>query len=449
MFCRNAWNPAVIDSLPGFSKAFRMGELKQHRLTILLDRERSLLPLRQRVLEQKQVMSRANLAMRSYETQYKRISASHAFGNNVADSDFDQHVAELKLARKICSEAYQEMQQLNGATTNAKTQVEHKTVTRKCGVEHCRGFLNNVWRCGVCAVYSCKECFEPKGEDREALHTCKPEDLLTAKSIETTTKACPKCGMRIMRSEGCSQMFCTSCHTPFDWNTGRIIEGRVHNPHAFEYFQRLANENQTTGFDPALPCDGNIDQWDHWTGVHIVNGLKHRLGKQIHLAKRELDCIQRVGQLCRLCVEQSMYPPIAEYSPETYQDLGVRYLEGGLSEDSWRRSLSCAETKREKHRRLREITQLLLVVSADIMRFARDVQTKEQLDSLNLQIEHLRSYLNELFANASSDSKLVTKIDEYFVLRKTKKPKPLPKTAEQAQSQSPVRTSVRRARKAN
>jgi hypothetical protein len=46
----------------------------------------------------------------------------------------------------------------------------------------------------------------------------------------------------IYKIEGCAQMFCTECHTAFNWNTLRIENGIIHNPHYFEWMRRQ-NEN--------------------------------------------------------------------------------------------------------------------------------------------------------------------------------------------------------------
>ena len=50
---------------------------------------------------------------------------------------------------------------------------------------------------------------------------------------------CPnsKCESIISRTEGCSQMWCTQCHTKFDYISGKIITGFFHNPEYFRYLQ--------------------------------------------------------------------------------------------------------------------------------------------------------------------------------------------------------------------
>ena len=54
----------------------------------------------------------------------------------------------------------------------------------------------------------------------------------------------------------CSQMFCTNCHTAFDWKTLRIITGTFHNPHYFEWQRQQGNQTR----DPLdIQCGQEVD----------------------------------------------------------------------------------------------------------------------------------------------------------------------------------------------
>jgi len=49
-------------------------------------------------------------------------------------------------------------------------------------------------------------------------------------------RPCPSCRAPIMRTHGCNQMFCTICHTKFDWITGALLTDRGYdNPHHTEH----------------------------------------------------------------------------------------------------------------------------------------------------------------------------------------------------------------------
>jgi len=126
--------------------------------------------------------------------------------------------------------------------------VEKKTdnkVVAKC--EKCRlGIIQEVkevskiiYECNSCKQRYCPKCLVALCGDAEnhSNHQCKEADIASWEEIKKSTKLCPKCSSRIFKTMGCSQMFCTNCHTGFDWNTGRIINGNFHNPHRMEWLR--------------------------------------------------------------------------------------------------------------------------------------------------------------------------------------------------------------------
>ena len=117
-----------------------------------------------------------------------------------------------------------------------------------CENNECNGFVDANWMCSICDKETCKHCRTIKQDD----HVCKQEDIDTAELIKKDSKACPKCNISIMKSSGCDQMWCVSCHTTFDWKTMQIkTSGILHNPEYFRYMRengiaipRNPNDNQ-------------------------------------------------------------------------------------------------------------------------------------------------------------------------------------------------------------
>ena len=171
----------------------------------------------------------------------------------------------------------------------------------KCPNEECKGFIDRSYFCELCKTKFCKNCFVPLKEGVE--HTCKEEDIATMKDILKNTKPCPKCKSRIYRSSGCAQMFCTFCHTGFDWNTGEIIVGRFHNPHRIEWIQSLGIEE----FDEIEGnCEGGGIELGYYPSanryyLNYQNEIQH-YRRFIGIINRNLDHItfSDISEICRM-----------------------------------------------------------------------------------------------------------------------------------------------------
>jgi hypothetical protein len=101
------------------------------------------------------------------------------------------------------------------------------------------------------------ECFEVRGTEKT--QSCNPDNIATAKLIKSDTRSCPNCNEGIYKIEGCAQMWCTSCKTPFDWNTGKII-AEIYTTHYFE--------KETTNYERP-------------TRRHLRKRTHHQIPKQI------------------------------------------------------------------------------------------------------------------------------------------------------------------------
>jgi len=136
-----------------------------------------------------------------------------------------------------------------------------------CPANECRGFVTRRnHQCGVCGVKVCHRCLQTEeGEEEDhVVHTCDEEHVQSAELILATTKPCPKCASRIHKIEGCDQMWCTNCNTPFSWKSGKEIVGQtIHNPHFYEW-ARQQNLQQEAGRNN---CEGLPD------AQHIIRHL--------------------------------------------------------------------------------------------------------------------------------------------------------------------------------
>lgn len=91
---------------------------------------------------------------------------------------------------------------------------------RKCMNLMCTGLLDADYKCIKCSTQFCRDC-----EKRcEPGHKCDERDRQSIAFIQNMVK-CPKCGLAIERSDGCSAMRCANCGTNFDYNTGKAGGG--------------------------------------------------------------------------------------------------------------------------------------------------------------------------------------------------------------------------------
>lgn len=179
----------------------------------------------------------------------------------------------------------------------------------QCQDEKCNGFLcNRTYMCNSCGKKTCPSCHTIADDDN---HQCKEEDLESVRLLQQDTKSCPKCSMGVHKIEGCDQMFCTACKTPFSWATGRIIVGsRLHNPHYFDWLR----EQSVDGEIPRQEGDEPLERVDVADRYNLPSIREREIWAEIGLidpSKRDSmgDCKWREFRRRKLeskCVESDM-----------------------------------------------------------------------------------------------------------------------------------------------
>ncbi len=151
---------------------------------------------------------------------------------------------ELKEEREQISRTIHDMEHTNEVTTK-------RTYVLMCTDEECKGMLaresineNNEYVCSICKTKTCVECQVKVNDDK---HKCDPNIIESLKFMNNTSKPCPTCSALIFKISGCNQMFCTNCHTSFDWRTLKINNGQVHNPHHAEWLRNNRNRPRELG----------------------------------------------------------------------------------------------------------------------------------------------------------------------------------------------------------
>lgn len=216
MGCKNAWERDFTQK--SLNKSFYNGDYKNRRKELLFEGEKARFPETMPAVEN----------YRNIQTWQKE--------------EKDMQIA-IDQMREQLWELEKNKRNINNSIRRAKTgevieeKKEASQFIRKCPADGCEGFLSSAWKCGVCNIWACPHCFTAKGFDKNAEHTCNPDDVASAELIKKETKPCPACGTRIFKISGCDQMWCTACHIAFSWRTGMRVNGVIHNPH-FYAFQR-------------------------------------------------------------------------------------------------------------------------------------------------------------------------------------------------------------------
>ena len=242
MNCNKSWSRVMISNK--FSQSFMNTEFKRARENILLDHENSMIQATQPYIEvetrKDEIIAKSIQIKQNIHTlaRQRRQIVIVDIDTKRIDTDIRRAIAMFELDHDQLMFEYTLL--LNGHMTNTEVQYHNK-----CPREKCSGFLNNKWKCAVCSLYTCKECHEPKDSDD---HVCDPNSVETVKHLAGSEyKKCPTCSMSIFKTEGCLQMFCVSCKTAFNWRTGQIVTGRIHNPHYYEYMRQRGQIEREIG----------------------------------------------------------------------------------------------------------------------------------------------------------------------------------------------------------
>jgi len=289
---------------------------------------------------------------------------------------------------------------VRGEVVEEKKEEERKKFIRRCTRSDCNGFLSTAWKCGLCDWYSCKDCFTPKGKEHDVAHECKPDDLKTAELICKDSKPCPNCGEFINKSSGCSQMWCITCHTPFDWKTGKIgTSGAIHNPHYYEMMKRKGALPRNPG---DVPCGGFPTRWQL---------VEH----PAHIRASISDYFFEFHRLCEEVQDTARRTFRAHVDNGTTHSINIRFLLGDFTEPKWGQQLAMNEKKRKRDAEVQEVFAAFLMVAVNIINTVQNyrdpaytafrhipvVQAERLLMDLHIEITELITIMNDAFKGIS------------------------------------------------
>jgi hypothetical protein len=413
--CKKAWDRDFL--VRNVSKAFVNGKWKQHRTSLMIDREKALLPETQEsAAEYKNLVKRREEFVKERNVLY----------------DQDRQIREqLRTVNRRLNLIYHGMEDLKAGRPmrniddlilDDQKKVERKKFIRPCTAPNCRGFLSTAWKCGMCEQYTCPRCFEfvgphpprQRGEDGGEddgdenenedgdRHVCKEENVRSAEEIRKSTKNCPQCGVSIFKISGCSQMWCTHCHIAFDWRTGEIhVTRNVHNPHYFEFMaQRNPNQQNTINYRQVMQnnCGGMINRFS----LEKYRSSKHYR----HL----LDAYQFINHVDQVVMRQ--YTPNRN-DDVTYRLLRWKYIHNQIDEKQWRSSLYAIDKANEKETEIRRVLEMLVTCGREVF-YKLEEWGIGSLDDLMEEMKALVEYADKAMYNISLTYDNVTPRFRYY-----------------------------------
>ena len=371
MKCKHTWNREFVDQ--SCTKVFRNKDLKLHRENILLEREKSYLPETQEAAKREKQKRSINERMNEVQKEIQN---------------------QTDLLRDLAIN----LEVLNRDQTLPEGGDKKTRFVRKCPIENCKGFLSSQWKCELCENSICSQCNEEKKDN----HECDPNSVETLKLLKKDTKPCPTCGTLINKESGCSQMWCPSCHTAFNWNTGRIETGVIHNPHFYDYQRKNGgnlNPNRNVG---DIPCGGipEISElnvfFDKITIPTRRHYNHHRYNYQDASEPKNLSEDERlVYDSHRLVVHIEQVELRWNFREIVInnKDLRVKYLLNEIIDEDFKKIIQQREKKTEK---IKDIINILRMFSLTISDMLRQLVLKQlTLDNYCEEISNLKIYTNE------------------------------------------------------
>lgn len=336
------------------------GALKRRREEVLFERELSMMPATQPYVE--------------HELKVRKNA---------------EKIAELSRLRESLREKVTE-------TSNFIYRLQRESATRvgletrrafvhKCPLASCRGFLSAAYKCSVCLNYTCPECNAIKGPDRAAPHVCDPVDVQNVSLIKKDSKPCPGCGEFISKISGCDQMWCVSCHVAFSWNTGRIVNGQIHNPHWYEWHRRQGGGQRLGREHGDIPCGGRPSIFELRTLRKLLSPADYDRITGVHMLTTHIENVE----LPRYRVQQGFADNV---------DLRVKYMLGDLTKDEVKVLVQKKEKLISKKRDIEQILAMFVNAADDMLRKT----ILEKSATVLREMESLVVYVNETVSAVSA-----------------------------------------------
>ncbi len=271
----------------------------------------------------------------------------------------------------------------------------------KCPSEECNGSLNSKYECLICGINYCKDCFEIINDENKDDHKCDDEKKKTITQIKKEAKPCPTCGEMISKVSGCQQMFCITCGTGFNWVTGEVEKGVIHNPHAARYFQDNPEARERYNANGGRQVYNNVQNVCNFTQFTLADHIrKYKVPDYIY--DQFLMCWRNTYNF-----DNYNYQRI-DISEPNNNDYRMKWLKNEIDETNFKKITHMRHKKYQKNKMDNEIITMAKTILTDMMRDILNCRSSTSI--INLLNNDMQK-----FADYSNNELIV--VGEYFGLK--------------------------------
>lgn len=414
MSCSVEFDRASLQARVG--KGFMQTTYRNIREIVLYEQERALFAATQEIIEHKLKIRSLQKQLSNIDEDYENIRKQRT----VPLKEFRYSTEIMTVSEAI--DKYLQLalnvdlvdEQLHDARKNLQTEIEDlegsssklkRTYILPCTTTSCKGMLSSEntneqghYKCSICDSSTCDKC---KMAVQNISHQCDPDVLKSLQYLESTSKPCPSCGIPIHKTSGCSQMFCTSCHASFDWNTLRLNNGTVHNPYHATWLRENHGRSREVG---DIQCGRELDID---IAVRLAGHFEKALRQENKVSTQTTAESNYLFESIRVGIHHTHVTLVSlarnRNGHHTNQSLRVRLLMNEMTEDDFKKEIQRRDKSASKRNDYLHIVQTYRDSITDIIwpfveaiSMRRKKRVEEWVGMIG-QIHSLETYVNECF----------------------------------------------------
>ena len=256
-----------------------------------------------------------------------------------------------------------------------------------CPYKDCKGIIYN-YKCNICKTKICEKCYQILDDN----HKCNLSEIKSIKTLKRTTKPCPKCATFIQKIDGCNQMWCTNCNNAFDWITGQIDHGPVHNPHYFEWCKTIGDEVHMRDFGNRT-YEG-VPNVRYFT-THVALVLKRIDDESYNYCILFYRLLLHVNNI--LFIDETLVDIV-----KNNLDLRLKWFFGEIDEKTWGNRLFLRKKNGQIKSASNDVFKMFSVASTNITHQILSCNERIGMKLLLIKLEKLVEYTNECFSRLNS-----------------------------------------------